>query len=106
MTSFSLCGRGQGRPSATRRSSSLKPYSWAEGRVDGQLKADADEAGFNAPDSAICYDAPGRRGRDRYKAPRSRARVKNPGPPREPASKRVPHPLKRAGLDSVQPRSL
>ena len=33
-------------------------YSWAEGEWMDNWKADADEAGVNVVDSAICFDAP------------------------------------------------
>ena len=43
-------------------------YSWAEGEWMDNWKADADEAGFNVVDSAICYDAPDDEGETACKA--------------------------------------
>lgn len=37
-------------------------YSWAEGELMDNWKADADEAGVNVVDSVICYDAPDDKG--------------------------------------------
>lgn len=43
-------------------------YSWAEGEWMDNWKADADEAGVNVVDSAICYDAPDDEGEAACKA--------------------------------------
>ena len=43
-------------------------YSWAEGEWMDNWKADADEAGVNVVDSAICYDAPDDEGETACKA--------------------------------------
>lgn len=43
-------------------------YSWAEGEWMDNWKADADEAGVDVVDSAICYDAPDDEGETACKA--------------------------------------